>query len=206
MTPRLTTLMFLSLAAFGCADYTAPKPQTQTGDRGAFTLSVSGALNGSTHLEARPLLDNLGNHADFVGMASPEQAGLFVIRVQRAASEISQRGGQDAGVVAINPLVTAPGVFHNGSCRTDAGDPAACMGVTYAIGGDLPGTPGAGLSVLTTLMDDRDTVVVDEITNARVRVSVAGPFLWSRQATATSAVLVDTVFVRASFDAFLAHP
>ncbi|HEY4302900.1 MAG TPA: hypothetical protein VGM82_00425 [Gemmatimonadaceae bacterium] len=205
MNTRLKVFTVFVLAAAGCSAYTAPTNPAATSDRGAFTLTVSGALNGSTHLEAPPLLDSLGTHGNFVGMASPAEAGLFVVRVQKTISDISTTGGGDAGVIAINPTVTGTGVFHNGSCQDAEGQPAACIGVTYSVGGGLPGTSGASLSVLTTLEDNRDTVTVNELTTNRVRISVAGPFAWSHQATSTSAVRVDTVFVRASFDAFFAH-
>ena len=204
---QLVAVILGSFLINACGDSsTSTKLPLVPADLGTFTLTVSGALSGTTHLSARPILDSLNSQRDFVGMNSPETGqGFYSITVLKASSDLGPSTGIDQIHVDINPFVTRPGLYPNNSCVTYSGRPAACVGVNYSISRRLENSIIASRGFLNNLEDARNVVTIKQIDPNKIRLSITGPFTWTHLSASGRELLRDTVFVTASFEAYQAH-
>jgi hypothetical protein len=169
-------------------------------------MTVSGALNGSVHLTALPLLDDLNAQRDFIGMNSTEVSHTFYnVAVVKASSALGPSDGWDMVSAELNPLMTSPGMYLNNSCVSRTGGPAACLAMDYSISRHTENGAYSTAGSLHDMQDDRDTVWIEEIDATKVKLSISGPFTWERLNAAGNAFLRDEVFVRASFEAYQMH-
>lgn len=185
---------------------TETSPLNFLNDSGHYSIQVSGVLNGYTHIDATPKNRPYGAFPDFIAVIDePNDAGKhaeWAITGSKYSSDLGPSDGFDLLFLQVNPNLTMPGTYTNNSCPFQNTFVTKCIAVDYNVS-RAPGTNPIPnfYGRLNALADDRDTVVVEYV-GSRIKLTIVGPWLWTLIPPGGGLEKHDTVFVRASFDAW----
>lgn len=154
-------------------------------DRGSWTLTVSGALAGST-----TVTDAAVGQPDYIRLIPNGQIlGL------KKVSTLGPSQGQDELIIGFNPNLS-PGTFQNDAClATNSPYGTTCVDIRYVVSQLFTGGAAGTLSALGNGV----SVTVTTRSAWHVKLSMSG--LWEWRASG-AAPRVDTVVVNATFNAF----
>jgi hypothetical protein len=162
-------------------------------ERGSYSLTVSGALSGSTTAAdtGKPPV----GQGDYI-LITPQNANVR-LSGRKATSGLGPPAGNDQFSVELNPSITNPGSYANDSCPFQW-----CVAISYTVSTGPAGSGVTTAGTLTALTNDpSSTVVVETLSPWHVKLSYAGKLQWITPRVGQPPKY-DTVSATASFNAF----